>query len=83
MAAAVAAAIEADPTLQQAGVTAFADGNRVVTTGTIDSVTSNDPGLSFAPPATLLNAPALTTLVVLLAPVSLWGLHRRRSRLRA
>ena len=83
MAAAVAAAIEADPTLQQAGVTAFADGNRVVTTGTIDSVTSNDPGLSFAPPATLLNAPALTTLVVLLALVSLWGLHRRRSRLRA
>jgi hypothetical protein len=63
-------------------VIAFADGNRVVTTGTMDSVTSNDPGLSLAPPATLLHAPAQTTLVELLAGVSLWGLRRRRRRLR-
>ena len=45
VAAAIAAAIEADPTLSAAGVTAFASGDQVVTTGTIDSAVSSDPGL--------------------------------------
>ena len=62
VAQAIAAAIEADPVLSSNGVTAFADGNRVVTTGNIESVTINDPGLSTEPPMTLVPA---------LSPVSL------------
>jgi hypothetical protein len=52
VAADIAAAIEADPTLDAAGVTAFASGDRVVTTGTIDSAVSGDAGLVLgsAPP---------------------------------
>jgi spore coat protein A len=77
---AIAAAIEADPTLAAAGVTAFADGNRVVTTGTIDSVVVNDAGLSTSPPAMV---PSLSpvALAVLAGAVGLLGssaLRRRR-----
>jgi phage tail sheath gpL-like len=45
-AAAVAAEINADPTLAGMGVTATASGNQVTTNGTVDSHTINDPGLS-------------------------------------
>jgi spore coat protein A len=59
VAQALAAAIEADPELSAAGVTAVAIGNRVVTTGTIESTTVNDPGLSTEP---LAPVPALSPL---------------------
>jgi hypothetical protein len=47
------------------GVTAFADGNRVVTTGTIENVTIHDPGLSTEP---------IPPKVPALFPISLWML---------
>ena len=81
VAQAIAAAIEADPVLSASGVTAFADANRVVTTGTIDSVTINDPGLSTEPP--LFTIPALSpvglgALVVSLACIGLLLARNRR-----
>jgi cysteine-rich repeat protein len=70
VASAVASAIEADPVLAASGVTAFADGNRVVTTGTIESVTSNDPGLSTEPPVPP-QVPSLTPVALVLLAVTL------------
>jgi spore coat protein A len=83
VAQAIAAAIEADPVLSGAGVTAFADGNRVVTTGTIESVTIGDPGLSTEPVPPPV--PALSPIAVGMLAASLVGLgalvnRRRRSR---
>jgi cysteine-rich repeat protein len=69
VAQAVAAAIETDPVLSASGVTAFADGNRVVTTGAIESVTINDPGLSTEPQPALV--PALSPIPLGLLVVSL------------
>jgi spore coat protein A len=60
VAQAIAAAIAADPVLSAAGVTAFADGNRVVTTGTIENVTVDDPGLSTEP--IVIPVPALSPI---------------------
>jgi spore coat protein A len=54
---AIAAAINADPTLSADGVTAFSQGNRLVTTGTIDASVSSDPGIYFGSPA---QVPGLT-----------------------
>jgi cysteine-rich repeat protein len=64
VAAAIAAAIHADPTLSATGVTAFAQGNRLVTTGTIESTVSADPGIYFGTPA---EVPGLTFWGLLLA----------------
>jgi spore coat protein A len=72
VAQAIAAAIEADPVLSANGVTAFADGNRVVTTGSIDSVTLNDPGLSAEPPMILV--PALSPVSLGLLVIALGGI---------
>jgi cysteine-rich repeat protein len=78
VAAAVAAALDADPILSGAGVTAFADGNRVVTTGTIDSVVSNDAGLSIAPPPVpSLSPPALALLALGMGLAVLLAARRR------
>ncbi|MBW2389447.1 MAG: multicopper oxidase domain-containing protein [Deltaproteobacteria bacterium] len=68
VAAAIAAAIEADPTLSAAGVTAFASGDQVVTTGTIDSAESFDPGL-FLSGVPLV--PVLSSWIAWVAVVSL------------
>jgi spore coat protein A len=80
VAQAVAAAIEADPVLSANGVTAFADGNRVVTTGTIESVSITDPGLSTTPLRFLpaLSPTALGMLVSFMAVLAVLGLRRRR-----
>jgi cysteine-rich repeat protein len=79
----IAAAIEADPVLSASGVTAFADGNRVVTTGTIEDVTISDPGLSTEPIVTLvpvLSPISLGLLVVALgSAAALAGRRRRRA----
>jgi cysteine-rich repeat protein len=48
VAAAIAAAINGDPTLASNGVTALALGNQVVTTGTIEATSSSDPGIYLA-----------------------------------
>jgi spore coat protein A len=60
---------------------AFADGNRVVTTGTIESVVLNDPGLSLAPPVAN-PVPALSPLLLagLAALLVLGALARIRIR---
>ena len=76
VAAAVAAALAADPTLSASGVTAFADAQRVVTTGTIDSVVVNDAGLSTSPSALV---PGLSGLgLVLLAGALVVTARQRR-----
>ncbi len=49
VAVALAAAIEADPTLMGMGVTAFADGDSVVISDPIDSSSIGDPGLDMLP----------------------------------
>jgi cysteine-rich repeat protein len=67
----VAAAILADPTLSAAGVGAFADGSRVATTGTIDSVVLNDAGLSLTP---VFGVPGLAPIALLLLAALLAGL---------
>jgi cysteine-rich repeat protein len=79
VAEAVAAAIEADPVLSASGVTAFADGNRVVTTGTIESVSIDDPGLSTEPSIAVpaLSPLALGLLASLFVLVGTLGLRRR------
>lgn len=46
VAAAVAAEINADPTLSGMGITAWTQGNTIITTGTIDVYALNDPGLT-------------------------------------
>jgi cysteine-rich repeat protein len=51
VAAALAAAILADPLLQAAGVGAHATGPLLVTTGSLDAVAIDDPGLSDEPTA--------------------------------
>jgi cysteine-rich repeat protein len=81
VAQAVAAAIEADPTLSASGVTAFAEGNRVVTTGSIESVTVNDPGLSTEPLPTPVPALSPIALGLLVGSVGLVG-ALMRTRLR-
>jgi cysteine-rich repeat protein len=79
VAAAIAAAIEADPTLAAAGVTAFADGQRLVTTGTIDSVVVNDAGLGTSP-STLVPALSGLGLVLLVGALVLTARQRRSAR---
>ena len=83
VAQAVAAAIEADPVLSASGITAFAEGSRVVTTGTVDSVTVNDEGLSTEPipgPVPMLSPVSLGMLVVSLGLFGARALCRERRR---
>jgi cysteine-rich repeat protein len=76
VAAAIAAAIEADPTLAAAGVTAYASGPTVISTGTFDAVVINDPGLA-VPAAIPAVAPwGLFAIGSALAGAALW--RRRR-----
>jgi spore coat protein A len=74
--AAIAAAIEADPTLSAAGVTAFAAGPTVITTGTFDSVVVNDPGLAVPAPIPTVAPWGVFAIGSALAGVALW--RRRR-----
>jgi spore coat protein A len=80
VAQAVAAAILADPTLSAAEVAAFADGNRVVTTGTIDSVVVNDAGLSTVPITEVpsLSPAAVAVLVGAICALAAIALRRNR-----
>jgi spore coat protein A len=80
--AALAAAIESDPTLSALGVTALSAGDTLYTTGAISSVTITDPGLyQVALPA--LSRPGLAALVALLGIGAFAGLRRlRRDRIR-
>jgi hypothetical protein len=80
VAASVAAAINNDPTLAGMGVTAQAVGNQVRTTGSHDSQTVNDAGLSYS----LVQVPALPRRGLLLAFLLLGAsLLLRRGRQRA
>ena len=45
IAQAVAAAINGDPTLQGAGISADLDDNQVITNGTVTNIVINDPGI--------------------------------------
>jgi spore coat protein A len=86
VAADIAAAIEADPTLDAAGVTAFASGDRVVTTGTIDSAVSGDAGLVLgsAPPLPVFDSWTGWLLVVgLILMIGVLGLRGGRAPQRA
>jgi spore coat protein A len=82
VATSIAAAVNADPTLAGNGVTAFTDGSRVVTTGTIDSVVSNDPGLNAGGIPIPLLSPATQVLVVLSITLVVAAITRRHRRLR-
>ncbi len=81
VAAALAAAIEADPVLSGAGVTAFADGSRLVTTGGIDLVSISDAGLSTSPIVAVpaLSPAALGALAILIGATAA-AVRGRRSR---
>jgi len=80
VAQAIAAALASDPTLSAAGVTAIALENRVVTTGTIDSVVVNDGGLSTSPPLPVpsLGPAGVGVLAGALTVLSAAALRRRR-----
>jgi len=80
VAQAIAVALESDPTLSAAGVTAIAIANRVVITGTIDSVVVNDAGLSTSPPLPVpsLGPAGVGVLAGALALLSVVALRRRR-----
>ncbi len=75
VAANVAAAINADPDLMAAGVTALPQDHRVATNGDLTSLTLNDPGLLFQVPA--LSGPALGILAGLFAWLGARGLRQR------
>jgi cysteine-rich repeat protein len=79
VAANMAADINANSTLAAIGVTAWADGNRLITNGTIHSFTINDPGLSYSPQALPALSPwGLTLVVMLLTAAAFVGVQRRR-----
>ncbi len=69
------AAVNGDGTLHALGVTAIADGDRLVTDGAIESVTITDPGLSDIPPPlpVLGSWVALALLTMGLLVVGLWS----------
>ena len=68
VAAALAAAIEANPTLAAAGIVAEVQGGQIAVTGSVSGFTLSDPGLSQqAPPA----VPALSRSGSLLAAIAL------------
>lgn len=68
VAASVTASINDDPTLSSLGVTATSSGNEVMTNGSIDSSTVNDPGLTQdAPIVPALPTGGLSLMIALLA----------------
>ncbi len=73
----VAAAIAADPALAAAGVTAFADGRRVVTTGSIEAIVVHDPGLRIAVPIPAASARIVAIGAVLLGVIAVAWMRRR------
>ena len=80
VASAVAAAINADSTLQGLGITAVAIANGVVTNGSIDSVMITDPGLRTAPEGVPALSPGgLTGLLVLLLATAALTLRTGRA----
>jgi hypothetical protein len=85
VALALAAAINADPDLITAGITASADGGEVTTNGVITSYTTDDPGLTlgYEPPAPII--PSLwaggvwaLALLLLAATAAMLGRPSRR-----
>jgi spore coat protein A len=80
VAADIAAAINGDPVLSGAGVTAFAVGRSVVTTGIIESSVSNDPGISFsgAPEVPSLTKGSLALVAGLMLSTALLTLGMRK-----
>lgn len=83
VAANIAAAINGDPVLSAAGVTAFAAANAVVTTGTIESSQSNDPGITLGstPQVPALANGALALMASLMLATALWAIGRRGAAL--
>ena len=80
IAAALAAAINADATLQGLGTAAVAQGDQLLTNGTITNQTNTDPGLGGGAPLVPSLAPlALGLLAVLLGGAGVLT-HRRRRR---
>jgi cysteine-rich repeat protein len=82
--AALAAAIESDPTLSAQGISAQANGNVLTTGGTIESSDVADAG--FAPPVpgvSTLAPAAQAALLLLLAAFAALALSARRARRRA
>ena len=78
VAAAVAAAINGDPTLSGEGITATADGNTVTTNGSFTSREINDPGFFDVDPSIpTLSGPGLL-LFLLLAAAGFVAVRRRR-----
>jgi cysteine-rich repeat protein len=69
IAGALAAAINADPTLQSLGIAALAIDNRLVTNGTLSNLTIGDTGIS-----TTMVVPLLTPISILLLGLMITGL---------
>jgi cysteine-rich repeat protein len=83
VAAAIAAAINANPTLNLKGVSAFAQGNRVVSNGTFSGVLSLDAsitlGETFAPAIPVPLGPVLWLWLAAALLLAGWWSHRRRA----
>ncbi len=82
VAAAVAAAINADATLALAGITASGTGGQVSTNGSVTSSTLNDPGLTHGPPPPaipILSAWAYAMLAALVISAASLSAARRRT----
>jgi len=85
--AALAAAINSNPTLQGLGTTASVVNGALVTNGEVSSVSIDDPGLSQEPQEDPPGVPALgprgaALLVALLAACSFWCAQLRKNRAR-
>ena len=79
----LAAAINGDATLQSLGTTAIADGNELITTGSVSDVSIQDAGLTQGAAATLvpsLSGSAIASLGVLIAGLGTLLLRHGRSR---
>jgi hypothetical protein len=79
----LAAAINGDATLQSLGTTAIADGNELITTGSISDVRIEDTGLTYGGANTAvpsLSDPAIVSLGVLMAALGTLLLRHGRRR---
>jgi len=78
--AALAAAVNADPTLSGLGVSALARGNTLTVGGTIDSLVIGDPGLTDIPRVPSLSGMAIAICAAVLSLAGATLLRRPRHR---
>ena len=75
----LAAAINADPTLQSLGTTALAIGKRLVTNGTLSNLTIGDTGITATRAVPLLSPSSLLLLMLVIAGLGVSATRRSTS----